>query len=108
MIEKALKAMANKDYKAFAACFSENCKYFDYCPSCNGKDNYFVCGSAGIEMFFRNRFTFDLVTVSDPVVEDERTASFFGAYEGPYIFARFEIEETDAAGLIKKAVVHPA
>ena len=43
MIEKALKALAEKDYKTFAACFSEDCKYYDYCPSCNGKDNYFVC-----------------------------------------------------------------
>lgn len=107
MIEKALKAMVDRDYKTFAACFSEDCKYFDYCPSCNGKDNYFVYGSDGIEMFFRNRFTFEHILVSDPVVEDEKTASFFGAYEGPYIFARFRIEEFDASGLIKKAVVHP-
>lgn len=108
MIEKALKALAEKDYKTFAACFSEDCKYLDYCPSCNGKDNYFVYGSACIEMFFRNRFTFEHLIVSDPVVEDEKTASFFGAYEGPYIFARFRIEEFDASGLIKKAVVHPS
>jgi len=108
MLEKALRALVEKDYKAFAACFSEDGKYFDYCPACNGKDNYFVYGSAAIEMFYRNRFTFDHVTVSEPVVEDEKTASFFGAYEGPYLFARFEIEEFDTAGLIKKAVVHPA
>jgi hypothetical protein len=108
MIEKALKALAEKDYKALAACFTEDCKYFDYCPSCNGKDNYFVYGSACVEMFFRNRFTFDQLIVSDPVIEDDKTASFFGAYDGPYIFARFRIEEIDPAGLIKKAVVHPA
>ncbi len=108
MIEKALKALTAKDYETFAACFSEDCKYFDYCPSCNGKDNYFVYGSAGIEMFFRNRFTFETLIVSDPVIEDEKTASFFGAYDGPYIFARFRIEEFDAAGLIKKAIVHPS
>jgi hypothetical protein len=108
MLEKALKALESRDYKALAACFSEDGKYFDYCPSCNGKDNYFVYGSAAIEMFFRNRFTFDLLTISDPVAESDRTASFFGAYEGPYLFARFEIEELDAHGLIKKAVVHPA
>jgi hypothetical protein len=108
MLEKALKALESRDYKALAACFSEDGKYFDYCPSCNGKDNYFVYGSAAVEMFFRNRFTFDLLTVSDPVAESDRTASFFGAYEGPYLFARFEIEELDAHGLIRKAVVHPA
>ena len=108
MVKKALKALSDKDYKALASCFSEDCKYFDYCPSCNGKDSYFVYGSASVEMFFRNRFTFDSLTVSDPVIENDKTASFFGAYEGPYIFARFRIEELDDAGLIKKAVVSPA
>ncbi len=108
MLEKVLKALESRDYKALAACFSEDGKYLDYCPACNGKDNYFVYGSVAIEMFFRNRFTFDLLTVSDPVVEGDGTASFFGAYEGPYLFGRFVIEETDASGLIKKAVVHPA
>lgn len=107
MIEKAVRALADRDFKAFAGCFSEDGRYFDYCPACNGKDNYVVYGSAAIEMFFRNRFTFDLLTVSDPVVEDDKTASFFGAYEGPYIFARFRIEALDDAGCIKKAVVHP-
>lgn len=107
MIKKALMALENKDYETFAACFSEDCKYFDYCPSCNGKDNYFIYGRACIEMFFRNRFTFEHFMMSDPVVEDEKTASFFGAYDGPYVFARFSVEEYDAAGLIKKAVVHP-
>lgn len=108
MIKKALKALADMDYKTLAECFSEDCKYFDYCPSCTGKENYFVYGSACIEMFFRNRFTFKRLIVSDPVVENETTASFFGAYDGPYIFAHFRIEEFDANGLIKKVVVHPS
>lgn len=108
MIRQAMSALEARDYKAFSACFSEDGKYFDYCPSCNGKDNYFVYGRAGIEMFFRNRFTFEHLIVSDPVAENEKTASFFGAYEGPYLFARFEIEAQDDDGLIKKAVVHPA
>ncbi len=108
MIEKALKALSDMDYITFAECFSEDCKYFDYCPSCNGNENYFVYGSACIEMFFRNRFTFQRLIVSDPVVENENTASYFGAYDGPYVFARFRIEEFDEAGLIKKAIVHPS
>ncbi len=108
MLEKAMKALAEKDYLTFAACFSEDCKYFDYCPSCNGEDDYYVYGNDCMEMFFRNRFTFNHLSVFDPVVENYSTANFFGSYDGPYIFARFRIEEFNADGLIKKAVVHPS
>ena len=108
MIEQAVRALADRDFRLFAGCFSEDGRYYDYCPSQNGKDNYFVYGRDAIEMFFRNRFTFDQLTVSDPVIEDDRTASFFGAYEGPYVFARFRIDALDGNGIIKKAVVHPA
>lgn len=108
MIKKVMNALADKDFKTLAACFSENCKYFDYCPACNGEDNYFVYGNDCVEMFFRNRFTFEHLVVSDPVIEDDNTASYFGAYSGPYVFARFRIEEYDENGLIKKVVVHPA
>lgn len=108
MIEKALKALVDMDWKAFSECFSEDCKYHDYCPSMSGKDNWFVYGRASVEMFFRNRFTFEHLFVAEPAVEDGRTASFFGAYDGPYIFARFRIEEFDGDGLIRKAVVHPS
>jgi hypothetical protein len=107
MIDKALSALASRDFKAFAACFSSDGRYFDYCPSCNGKDNYFVYGQSAIEMFFGGKFEQDLLTVSDPVVEADGTASFFGAYEGPYVLARFCIDATDGDGLIKRAVVHP-
>jgi hypothetical protein len=108
MIQKALKALAEKDYTSFAECFSEDCRYFDYSPACNGEENYFVYGSDCIEMFFRNRFAFDHLAVFDPVIENETTASFFGQYDGPFVFVRFRIEEFDGAGHIKKAVVHPA
>jgi hypothetical protein len=108
MIKKAMDALVRQDYKAFSDCFSEDCKYFDYCPAQHGKDNYVVYGRDGVEMFFRNRFAFDLLIVAQPVIEDENTASFFGAYDAPFVFARFEIEATDEAGLIRRAVVHPA
>jgi hypothetical protein len=108
MIEKALNALVNKDPAAFAECFSEDGKYFDYCPSCNEKDNFFVYGRDCVEMFFRSRFLLGYLTVSEALVEDANTGSFFAAYYGPYIFARFQIEEFDEKGLIKKAVVHPA
>lgn len=108
MIKQAMDALVKADFKAFSACFSEDGRYFDYCPALHGKDNYFVYGRDCVEMFFRNRFTFGLLTVAQPVIEDENTASFFGAYDAPFVFARFDIEEYDACGLIKKAVVHPA
>jgi hypothetical protein len=108
MIHKVMKALAEKNGLALAACFSEDCRYFDYCPSCNGEQNYFIYGSDCIEMFFRNRFTYDYLEVGDPVIEDDNTASYFGAYCGPYVFARLRIEEYDETGLIKKVVVHPA
>jgi hypothetical protein len=107
MIRKAMKALADGDSEALAGCFSEDCRYFDYCPSCHGADNYFVYGSAGVEMFFKNRFNLDHLAVYDPIVEDENTASFFGLYDGLYVFARFRIEAWSEAGRIKKAVVHP-
>jgi hypothetical protein len=108
MIQKALDALAAMDSVALAACFSEDCKYFDYCPSVNGKENYFIYGSDCIEMFFRNRFAHEHLVVSEPRAEDANTGSYFGAYSGPYVFARIQIEEFDENGLIKKAVVHPA
>ncbi len=108
MIEKALDALAAKNWTAFAACFSEDGRYIDYCPSCNGGDNYFVYGSAAIEMFFRNRFTFDHLDVFDPVIEHARRGNYFAAYDGPYLHARFEIEAFADDGLIKYAVVRPA
>jgi hypothetical protein len=31
-----MDAMVNRDWTALAACFEEDGKLFDYCPSCNG------------------------------------------------------------------------
>jgi hypothetical protein len=108
MIGKVMKALTEKDFAAFASCFSEDGKYIDYCPSLNGKNNYFLYGSASIEMFMRNRFSFGQLIIAEPEIEDENSATYFGAYEGPYQYAELEIEEYDEAGLIKKAVAHPA
>ncbi len=108
MIRSVMEAMTNKDWAALAACFEEDGKLFDYCPSCNGKENWFAVGSDGIMMFYHNRFSFEHLAVYDPVVEDENTANFFGAYDGPFIYARLKIEEYGGNGLIKKAIVTPA
>lgn len=108
MIEKAINAMMDKDYRALASCFSEDCTYFDYCPLLNGDSGYFIYGSDCLEMFFMPKLTFGEFTVAEPVIESEKSATFFGSYNGPYFYARFFIEEYDSAGLIKKAVIHPA
>ena len=108
MIEKVMKALTEKDYKTLAACFSENCIYFDYCPSLNGMPNSYVYGNACMEMYFRRQFVTGELEVAETLVEGKDRASYFGAYGGPYIYARLNIEEYDSSGLIKKAVVHPA
>ena len=108
MIEKVMKALTEKDSKALAECFSENCVYFDYCPSLNGKPNSFIYGNACMEMYFKKMFISEDHEVAEPLIESDTRATFFGAYSGPYIYARLNIEEYDGSGLIKKAVVHPA
>ncbi len=107
MIEKVLKALEEKDYRTFASCFADNGKFFDYGPSCNGLDNYFVYGRAHVEMFFRNRFVHDHLRIGQARAEGPTRGSYFASYDGPYVYIRFEIEETDENGLILKAVAHP-
>ena len=108
MIEKVMDALTGKDYKTLASYFSENCKYFDYCPSLNGGSNSFIYGRPCIEMFFQSKFVSKEYEVAEPLVENDSRATFFGAYNGPYIYARLSIEEFDSSGLISKAIVHPA
>ena len=107
LLMHAIDALERADSKAFASCFSEDGWFSDYCPSSNGGDNWFCFGSAGIEMFFFNRFAHDLFSLSCPRQESEKRASFFGAYDGPYVYAMFEIKEIGDDGRIRKAVVYP-
>ena len=103
-----MKALTDGDYKTLASCFSENCTYFDYCPSLNGRPNSYIYGNKCMEMYFRKQFISQELEIAEPLIESNDRASFFGAYGGPYIYARVNIEEYDSSGLIKKAVVHPA
>ena len=107
MIEKAMEALTEKDHKALALCFSENCMLFDYCPSLNGMPNNFIYGNPCLEMHYKKQFFAQDMEIAEVQIEGKDRASYFGAYGGPYIFARFEIEEYDSDGLIKKAVVRP-
>ena len=108
MINKVLKALKEKDYVGLAQCFSKDCKYSDYCPSLNGKQNYFVHGREGVEMFFRNRFVFDHFEIGSTRAESETEGTFFGYYDAPYVYARLRIEGFDEDGLITKLVISAA
>ena len=103
-----MKALTEKDYDALSSCFSENCVYFDYCPSMNGRANSYIYGSACVNMHFRHLFVTEQLEVAEPFIECDNSASYFGAYGGPYVYARLNIEEYDSEGLIEKAVAHPA
>ena len=85
MIEKYIEAMLNGDYKALAACFAPHCRYFDYCPIGTNRDNYHVYGREAIEMFFHHKFTFRILSITDPVIESETSANFLVAYGGTYL-----------------------
>lgn len=109
MINKILNALVNKDSQALADCFTENCTYYDYCPVLNGAQNFYVYGNACMALLFKHIFVAGDLEVREPEIEDSDTATFFGAYYGPYVYARLKIEEYDeATGLISKAVVTPA
>ena len=108
MIEKYIEAMQNGDYKALAACFAPKCRYFDYCPIGTNRDNYHVYGREAIEMFFHNKFTFHILSISDPVIESPTSANFLVAYGGTYLYARASIELATEDGLIQELTVRPA
>ena len=108
MVGKLLDALCRGDWLGMAALFSRDCRYFDYCPLLNGKQGYFVYGREAVEMFFRNRFVHGHFEAASPLTEDERTGSFFGSYDGPFVFARLRIEELDGDGLIRRVTVCPA
>ena len=114
MIEKVMKALTDRDSKAFAACFAPFGEYIDYCPSLNGRPNIYLYGNQCMDMYFGQQFSgkslkaAENLAVADPVIESKDCANYFGAYGGPYIYARLHIVEYDSDGLIKKAVVYPA
>ena len=107
MINKVMAALVQKDYRGLSECFSRDCRYFDYCPSLSGGENYFIYGREAVEMFFRNRFVHNQFEAASPVIENELRASFFGSYGTPFVYARVSIEAFADDGLIDKIVVSP-
>lgn len=108
MIEKVIEAMLKKDYVSLSKCFAQKCRYFDYCPIGTKKENYHIYGSAGIEMFFHNKFVFNIFSISDPIIDDENTANYLVSYGGTYLHVQAKAEQYSDDGLIQELVVRPA
>jgi|GEM_PF-2667104 len=108
MIENVINAMAAKDYAALAACFSEDCKFIDYCPPHDGGTDSYVYGRENVELFYRSRWVAGVPKIAEPVIENKDRATVFISYGGQYLYARISIEEYGGDGLIKKAIVHLA
>ena len=51
VINDFVSAMQSKDHEALAACFAEECRLFDYCPSVVKRQNSFLFGRNAIEMY---------------------------------------------------------
>lgn len=103
------RAMENKDYVALSNCFAARCFLFDHCPSAAGKENYHIYGSKAIEMFYHNKFVLGGLSVSDPVIVNERTVNYFCSYGGVIIHVQATIELYDQkTGLIKEMIIRPA
>ena len=114
VINDLVDAMVNKDHKAFAACFDERCRLFDYFPSLAGRHSTFLFGRNAVEMYYHNRFMFDGFTVLDPRITDERTINFYVKYNDTVVHALAQLENcTDGSctldhSLIKELVIRPA
>ncbi len=106
MINQYIDAMVAQDHMALATCFSERCRLFDYCPGENNMQNFHVCGRTAVEMFFLNKFFFNIIRVSDPVITDENTADYFVAYGDQYRHVQAKIEAMED-GKIAVLTVRP-
>lgn len=104
VINDFVSAMQSKDHEALAACFAEECRLFDYCPSVVKRQNSFLFGRNAIEMYYHNKFMFGGFGMLDPRVVNERTVNFYADYNGTIIHALAQIENcTD--GTDRKSVV---
>lgn len=108
IIDDYIKALQDKDYEALGACFAEQSRMFDYCPSLVGKENIFLYGNKAIDMFFHNQFVMGGFSVSDPHMVNSRTVNFYANYAGVIIHALAQIESVDDDGKIQELVVRPA
>ena len=92
VINDFVTAMQGKDHKGLAACFTEDSRLVDYCPSMVKRQNTFLYGRNAIEMSFHNKFMFGGFTMRDPRIVNERTVNFYADYNGTIIHALAQIE----------------
>ncbi len=114
VINDFVDAMVNKDHKALAACFTQESRLIDYCPSMVKGQNSFLYGKNAIEMFFHNKFMFGGFAMSDPRIVNEHTVNFYANYNGTIIHALAQIENCNDGSctlddsLIHELVIRPA
>lgn len=108
MISAFLEALCCGDEVRLSQCFSEDGKLFDYCPCVNGEEANIVYGRSGIELFYRSIFAVKKLTAAEPDIDGQETGTFFGSYNGPYIYCRATITECSEDGKIRRAVIVPA
>ena len=102
-----MDALVKQNEKALSACFAPDGQLLDYCPCVNGGSVYAIYGREGIELLYRGLFALDRLRVAEPDIKSDTEGTFFGAYDGPYVFAHLTIKEIDDGGFIKKAVISP-
>lgn len=114
VINDFVSAMQNKDHQALAACFAQECRMIDYCPSTAQRQNSFVYGRNAIEMFFHNKFMFNGFGMLDARVINESTVNFHVDYNGTIVYALAQVEScndgscTLDGSLIRELVIRPA
>ena len=108
MIGKILEALCAADETALSRCFAEDGKLYDYCPCVNGGEAHIVYGREGIELLYRSLFAVRRLTAAEPAADGADTGTFFGSYDGPWVYARVTVTERDETGLVRRAVIAPA
>lgn len=114
IINDFVDAMLAKDHEALAACFTEECRLVDYCPSLVMRESAFLYGRNAIEMFLHNKFTFGGFGMLDPRIINEHTVNFYANYNGTMIHALAQIENCNDGvcnlndSRIQELVIRPA
>ncbi len=109
IIADLMYAMRDKNHEALAACFSDTCRLFDYCPQGIGRNNSFLYGSRAVDMYYHHMFVLGGLSILDPRIENERNINFYSSYAGVIVHAIASIETYDAeTGRIKEMVIRPA